>query len=101
MSGPVAEPPRVHFIARLGAVGTCAGLIAAGVAISTLLLGCEVDSWMDPSRTGYFETTPTTMTILSRLDVIERSTFKGAQVAPPQPDDLVPGELKYRLAPCD
>ncbi len=101
VSRPVAELPRVRFIARLGEVGSCAGRIAAGVAISTLLLGCEVDSWMDPSRTGYFETTPTTMPILSRLDVIERSTFKGAQVAPPQPDDLVPGELKYRLAPGD
>jgi polysaccharide export outer membrane protein len=93
--------PRVRFIARLGAIGSCAGRVAAGVAVSTLLLGCEVDSWMDPSRTGYFETTPTTMPILSRLDVIERSSFKGAQVAPPQPEDLVPGELKYRLAPGD
>ncbi len=99
--GPAAELPRVRFIARLGAVGSCAGRLAAGLAISTLLLGCEVDSWMDPSRTGYFETTPTTMPILSRLDVIERSTFKGAQLTPPQPEDLVPGELKYRLAPGD
>ncbi|MBI1304673.1 MAG: hypothetical protein GC172_12945 [Phycisphaera sp.] len=97
MSGPAAEIPRVRFIARLGT----AGRIIVGVALSATLLGCEVDSWMDPSRTGYFETTPTTMPILSRLDVIERSTFKGAQVAPPQPEDLVPGELKYRLAPGD
>ena len=56
---------------------------------------------MDPSRTGYFETTPTTMPILSRLDVIERQGAAGTAVVPPSPEDLVPGELKYRLAPGD
>lgn len=105
VSEPAAQTLRPRFISclgsRLGALSSNAGRVVAGIAVSTLLLGCEVDSWMDPSRTGYFETTPTTMPILSRLDVIERSTFKGAQVAPPQPEDLVPGELKYRLAPGD
>ncbi len=67
----------------------------------TSLLGCEVDSWMDPSRTGYFETTPTTMPILSRLDVIERQGVSGARFSPPSPEDLVPSELKYRIAPGD
>ena len=56
---------------------------------------------MDPSRTGYFETTPSTMPILSRLDVIERQGAPGVVVASPSPEDLVPGELKYRLAPGD
>ena len=83
-----------RFIATLGRAFACAALGAA-------LVGCEADSWMDPSRTGYFETTPTTMPILSRLDVIERASFRGAHVGPPQPDDLVPAELKYRLAPGD
>jgi polysaccharide export outer membrane protein len=73
---------------------------AAVTAVAATLAGCEVDSWMDPSRTGYFETTPTTMPILSRLDVIER-TPEQTLVAPPTPEDLVPGELKYRLAPGD
>ena len=56
---------------------------------------------MDPSRTGYFETTPTTMPILSRLDVVERASFRGAHISPPTGDDLAPGELKYRLSPGD
>ena len=73
---------------------------ALAAAATTTLVGCEVDSWMDPSRTGYFETTPTTMPILGRLDVIER-TPEQMLVAPPTPEDLVPGELKYRLAPGD
>jgi len=77
------------------------GRMAAATALASSLLGCEVDSWMDPSRTGYFETTPTTMPILSRLDVIEQQGAPGMVVAPPSPEDLVPGELKYRLAPGD
>jgi protein involved in polysaccharide export with SLBB domain len=56
---------------------------------------------MDPSRTGYFETTPTTMPILSRLDVVERQGASGVVIAKPSPEDLVPGELKYRLASGD
>ena len=56
---------------------------------------------MDPSRTGYFETTPTTMPILSRLDVIERQGPKGQTIVPPATEDLVPSELKYRLSPGD
>jgi polysaccharide export outer membrane protein len=78
-----------------------AGRVLVGAALAVSLLGCEVDSWMDPSRTGYFETTPTTMPVLSRLDVVERASFRGAHVSAPLPDDLVPTELKYRLAPGD
>jgi polysaccharide biosynthesis/export protein len=78
-----------------------AGRALIGVALVGSLLGCEVDSWMDPSRTGYFETTPTTMPILSRLDVVERASFRGAHVSAPFADDLVPAELKYRLSPGD
>ena len=38
----------------------------------SVLFGCETDSFVDPSRTGYFETTPTAMPILSRIDVVEQ-----------------------------
>ncbi|MFM1804112.1 MAG: hypothetical protein RL136_991 [Planctomycetota bacterium] len=77
------------------------GRIVAATALASTLLGCEVDSFFDPSRTGYFETTPTTMPILSRLDVIERPGASGVVVSKPTPEDLVPGELKYRIAPGD
>ncbi|MFM1824344.1 MAG: hypothetical protein RI967_2610 [Planctomycetota bacterium] len=82
--------------AKRGVVALAVGSIALGG-----LVGCEADSFMDPSRTGYFETTPTTMPILSRLDVIEQQGPKRTMVTAPTPEDLVPSELKYRLAPSD
>jgi polysaccharide export outer membrane protein len=82
--------------AKRGVAVLAVGSIALGG-----LVGCEADSFMDPSRTGYFETTPTTMPILSRLDVIEQQGPKRTMVTAPTPEDLVPGELKYRLAPGD
>ncbi|MFM7135346.1 MAG: polysaccharide biosynthesis/export family protein, partial [Planctomycetota bacterium] len=89
-----AEPASRRFIR------TASRALAFGL-LGSALLGCEVDSWFDPSRTGRFETTPTTMPVLARLDVIEEATFKGATVTPPTMKDLVPQELKYRLAPGD
>ena len=46
------------------------------LALASTLLGCEADSWMDPSRTGYFETTPTTMPgpLLSWIELPEIRT---------------------------
>jgi polysaccharide export outer membrane protein len=85
---------RPTFILSVGRAVGCAVACAS-------LLGCEVDSWMDPSRTGYFETTPTTMPVLARLDVIERGGVGGTQSGPPLEEDLVPAELKYRLSPAD
>ena len=90
---PSSCAPR-RFVSSLGNALVAASLLST-------LVGCEVDSWMDPSRTGYFETTPTTMPILSRLDVIERQGPKGQTIVPPATEDLVPSELKYRLSPGD
>jgi polysaccharide export outer membrane protein len=95
-----------RFIATMGRnlgknLGKNLGRTLACAAVVASLVGCEADSWMDPSRTGYFETTPTTMPILSRLDVVERASFRGAHISPPTGEDLAPGELKYRLAPGD
>ena len=83
--------PRMRGFARV--IGSLAALFA--------LAGCEVDSYFDPSRTGYFENTPTTMPILSRLDVIDDAGMTARKTTPPTAEDLVPGELKYRLAPGD
>lgn len=65
------------------------------------LLGCEVDSFFDPSKTGYFETTATTVPILERLDVIERGTEQWEGAEYPTRADLLPSQLQYRLAPGD
>jgi protein involved in polysaccharide export with SLBB domain len=56
---------------------------------------------MDPSRTGYFETTPTSIPILSRIDVIEQAADSSIEYTQPTPEDLVPNKLEYRLAPGD
>ena len=76
-------------------------LAVACVMISCFGFGCEVDSFLDPSKTGYFEHTPTSMPILSRIDIIERETGYKPETTYPTPEDLVPNELQYRLAPGD
>ena len=48
-------------------------LFALGIlAAAAFLSGCEVDNFFDPSKTGRFEPTPTTIPILERIDVIEQ-----------------------------
>ena len=73
-------------------------LLTAALAMS----GCEVDSWMDPSRTGYFEHTPTSIPILRKLDVIEveQDAFY-TEIGPPTPEDLLPASSEYTFAAGD
>lgn len=56
--------------ARLSTSGT----IASGLLLASLV---ACNSYMDPSKVGYFGDTPTTMPVLKRLDVIERSNDEG------------------------
>ncbi|MAB71362.1 MAG: hypothetical protein CMJ54_02520, partial [Planctomycetaceae bacterium] len=65
------------------------------------MTGCEIDSFFNPSVTGYYEHTPTSMPILDRIDVIEREVGYRPEITQPTADDLVPNELVYRLAPGD
>ena len=76
-------------------------LAIACMVVSCFGFGCEVDSFLDPSKTGYFEHTPTSMPILSRIDIIERETGYKPETTYPTPEDLVPNELQYRLEPGD
>ena len=71
------------------------------VGLSSGLAGCNVDSFFDPSVTGSFSTTPTSIPILTRIDVIERDSGAWASATPPTPADLVPQDVQYRLAPGD
>ena len=64
-------------------------------------IGCEVDNYMDPSKTGYFEFAPTTMPILERIDVIQIAEKPFAEITQPVPEDLFPGSLEYRLRAGD
>ena len=70
--------------------------------VSTVAIGgCEVDSFFNPSVTGYYEQTPTSMPILDRIDIIEREVGFQPDLTRPTAEDLVPNELQYRLAPGD
>ena len=75
-------------------------LLLAVVSV-VLLGGCEVDSYFNPSVTGYYEHTPTSIPILDRIDIIEREPGYRPDVSKPTAEDLVPNELQYRLAPGD
>ncbi len=66
-----------------------------------IFAGCEVDSFMNPSVTGYYEHTPTSMPIIDRLDIIERELGYQPEISKPTPEDLAPNQLQYRLAPGD
>jgi polysaccharide export outer membrane protein len=81
---------------RAGA--TSVALVVAAPAMT----GCEVDSWMDPSRTGYFEHTPTSIPILRKLDVIEveQDAFY-TEIGPPTSADLLPASSEYTFAAGD
>lgn len=90
-------------IPRLSKSSTMAAFLRAipFIALVACGTGCEVDSFLDPSKTGYFEHTPTSMPILNRIDIIERETGYEPDTTLPTHEDLVPNELQYHLAPGD
>ena len=71
-----------------------------GVIFLPILAGCETDGFVDPSRTGYFETTPSAMPILGRIDVIEQASDQPEYISP-NPDMLKPSDTAYRFAAND
>ena len=66
----------------------------------SVLLGCETDSFIDPSRTGYFETTPTAMPILTRIDVVE-PVDPGTEFVKVDPEMLKPSPATYTFSAGD
>ena len=66
----------------------------------SFLAGCETDGFVDPSRTGYFETTPSAMPILGRIDVIEQASEQPDFVKPDSAD-LKPSSEVYTFAAGD
>lgn len=71
------------------------------LAMASQFVGCNVDSWFDPSVTGYWETTPTTIPILERIDAIEPKDDLLARATEVSPQDLLPNDLSYRLSAGD
>jgi polysaccharide export outer membrane protein len=72
-----------------------------GAVLGAGPIGCETDSWMDPSVVGRWEHTPITMPILDRIDVIEGSDALEVTLSEVTPDDLRPDFNEYTLAPND
>jgi protein involved in polysaccharide export with SLBB domain len=64
-------------------------------------VGCETDSFLDPSMVGRWERTPTELPILERLDVIEDDKGDFAESTEVTPKDLQPIIEEYRFGPGD
>ena len=74
---------------------------AAGLAVVAALVGCNADSYMDPSVVGRWEYTPTVVPILERIDVIERDQGDFLETSPVVAEDLIPEVDDYRVGPGD
>jgi polysaccharide export outer membrane protein len=81
---------------RRARIGVLAALLGLGA-----LVGCEVDSWFDPSVVGRWERTPVVLPILDRLDVIDEPPAKAPGTTSVQPEDLVPEVREYVIGPGD
>jgi polysaccharide export outer membrane protein len=71
------------------------------LAVAAIFLGGCAKSFFDPSKTGAFRDTPTTIPVLERLDVIEPPDMLWARATPPTRADLTPFDLEYTLVPGD
>ena len=66
-----------------------------------VLGGCNANAWMgDPSSQGYYKPTPTTIPILDRIDIIEDSVAL-PQYSKVTDADLMPSDLRYKIASGD
>lgn len=83
------------WLGRFGVVGLMGAALFAGP------IGCETDSWMDPSVVGRWEHTPITMPILDRIDVIESRDLLPVNLSQVTPEDLMPDFNEYTISPSD
>lgn len=84
--------------------GVCWRSTATRVAMLVLaagMVGCETDSFFDPSMVGRWERTPTELPILERLDVIEDDRGDFTEATDVTPADLQPVIEDYRFGPGD
>ena len=70
-------------------------------ACSLGLLGCESDSYLDPTVVGRWERTPVTMPILDRLDLRRNVTTEEVELSPVRPGDLIPDVQEYVIGSGD
>jgi len=72
-------------------------ILAAGLA----MVGCEMDSFVDPSVVGRWEHTPTIVPILDRIDSIESDTGEFVEISQVRPEDLQVEAMAYRIGAGD
>ena len=84
-----------NWLSRIGLTALLGAVLFAGP------IGCETDSWMDPSVVGRWEHTPITMPILDRIDVVESRDSMAVSLSEVIPDDLRPDFNEYTIAPSD
>jgi len=74
-------------------------LMSTAIAASVLLsIGCEMDTYMDPSSVARrIERTPARLPILDRLAVIEPEAANDVVLSEVQPNDLEPTRAEYAL----
>ena len=96
----ISEPAHDTTISRFDRA-RC-GLTVVLILTATIIAGgCGLKGFLDPSKTGYFHRTPTTMPILDRIDAIEPSGDPWGETSSVTPADLVPNDLNYTLHPGD
>lgn len=93
MTRGIVDHRIAHTINRLAGL-TVMLMVAA-------MMGCETDSFFDPSKTGRFEYMPTTIPILERIDAIEARERLIQDTTQVTREDLLPNDLTYRMAPGD
>jgi protein involved in polysaccharide export with SLBB domain len=71
------------------------------LSLAIFAAGCEVNSFFDPSKTGYFGSTPVTMPVLNRIAAIEPSVDLWGETSAVTGEDLQSSDLSYRLHPGD
>src|SRR5438046_1614388 len=74
---------------------------SVALGLAGILVGCDAQSYMDPSVAGRWEPTPTIMPILDRLAAIEDDTGQMMEISDPVPGDLIPLPVSYRIGPGD
>ncbi len=76
-------------------------VLALGLAVLTGPVGCELDSYLDPSVVGRWERTPGEAPILDRIDIIEAQDDNILPVTEVQPSDLIPDVQEYVIGSGD
>lgn len=77
-------------------------LLSSGALLAALASGgCEVDGFMDPSKVGRWERTPTSVPVLRRIASIEGPDDEYVEPSDPTAEDLIPEIQSYRISPGD